>query len=320
MAEFSKAYFETEIREGFEVQSMMKRAWAGQIEVIEEIRKVCQRHNIKWFADYGTLLGAIRHKGFIPWDDDIDIGMKRDDLQNFIKYGKDELPEGYKILCMDLEPEYDSLIVRVVNSTSISNDAKRMEKYHGCPYVLGIDIFPLDYISRDKDECQFHLEVINIILGAIDAVTSSDITEQELDSYLVQVEQLTGVTIDRKVPVKLSLMRLAEKLCSIYGTDDADEVAGIWRLIWQENFHFPKEWFDDLIEVPFETVTIPVPKEYDRILKIKYGDNYMTPIKKITHDYPFYKTQEKIIQKMYKNNVKIIYICEDNSNGYKIFK
>ena len=299
MAEFSKAYFETEIREGFEVQSMMKRAWAGQIEVIEEIRKVCQRHNIKWFADYGTLLGAIRHKGFIPWDDDIDIGMKRDDLQNFIKYGKDELPEGYKILCMDLEPEYDSLIVRVVNSTSISNDAKRMEKYHGCPYVLGIDIFPLDYISRDKDECQFHLEVINIILGAIDAVTSSDITEQELDSYLVQVEQLTGVTIDRKVPVKLSLMRLAEKLCSIYGTDDADEVAGIWRLIWQENFHFPKEWFDDLIEVPFETVTIPVPKEYDRILKIKYGDNYMTPIK-ITHDYPFYKTQEKIIQEMYK--------------------
>ena len=279
MAEFSKAYFETEIREGFEVQSMMKRAWAGQIEVIEEIRKVCQRHNIKWFADYGTLLGAIRHKGFIPWDDDIDIGMKRDDLQNFIKYGKDELPEGYKILC---------------------NDAKRMEKYHGCPYVLGIDIFPLDYISRDKDECQFHLEVINIILGAIDAVTSSDITEQELDSYLVQVEQLTGVTIDRKVPVKLSLMRLAEKLCSIYGTDDADEVAGIWRLIWQENFHFPKEWFDDLIEVPFETVTIPVPKEYDRILKIKYGDNYMTPIKKITHDYPFYKTQEKIIQEMYK--------------------
>ena len=111
---------------------------------------------------------------------------------------------------------------------------------------------------------------------------------------------MTGVTIDRKVPVKLSLMRLAEKLCSIYGTDDADEVAGIWRLIWQENFHFPKEWFDDLIEVPFETVTIPVPKEYDRILKIKYGDNYMTPIKKITHDYPFYKTQEKIIQEMYK--------------------
>ena len=126
MAVFPDSYFETEIREGFEVQSMMKRAWAGQIEVMEEIRKVCERHNIKWFADYGTLLGAVRHKGFIPWDDDIDIGMKRDDLQNFIKYGKDELPEEYKILCMDLEPEYDSLIVRAVSYTHLSSEAWTM--------------------------------------------------------------------------------------------------------------------------------------------------------------------------------------------------
>ena len=101
MIKFPDSFFQKEVREGFEVASMMKRAWAGQLEVLQVIREICERHHIKWFVDYGTLLGAVRHKGFIPWDDDMDIGMMRDQLNLFIRYAKDELPEGYKLLCMD---------------------------------------------------------------------------------------------------------------------------------------------------------------------------------------------------------------------------
>ena len=60
MIDFPEDYFKTEIRDGFEVSSMMKRAWAGQMEVLQTIREICERHNISWFADYGTLLGAVR--------------------------------------------------------------------------------------------------------------------------------------------------------------------------------------------------------------------------------------------------------------------
>ena len=71
MVYFPDNYFEKEIRNGFEVSSMMKRAWAGQIEVLSVIREICERHNILWFADYGTLLGAVRHKalylGMMIW-------------------------------------------------------------------------------------------------------------------------------------------------------------------------------------------------------------------------------------------------------------
>ena len=68
----------------------------------------------------------------------------------------------------------------------------------------------------------------------------------------------------------------------------------------KNDFHFPKEWFSDLVEVPFETITIPIPREYDKILRLKIGDNYMTPIRQETHNYPFYKTQEKILEKKLK--------------------
>lgn len=296
MIDFPEDYFKTEIRDGFEVSSMMKRAWAGQMEVLQTIREICERHNILWFADYGTLLGAVRHKGFIPWDDDMDIGMTRDNLNEFIKYAKDELPDEYKLLCMDLEPEYDSIIVRVVNSTAVSMNKERLDKFHGCPYVLGIDIFPMDYLSRDEEERILQIQVIGIILGAVDVMSSEDADPVEVEDFLKNVENISGVNIDRTKPVKRELMALTEKLFCLYTRDEADEVTGLWRIVYEEGFHFPKEWFDDLIEVPFETITVPIPREYDKVLSLKVGKNYMTPIIQETHAYPFYKEQETILE------------------------
>ena len=73
--EFSHEYFDDEIREDFYVSGLMKRVWAANLEVMSDVAKVCEKHNIRWFADYGTLLGAVRHGGCIPWDDDLDVGM-----------------------------------------------------------------------------------------------------------------------------------------------------------------------------------------------------------------------------------------------------
>lgn len=78
--EFDYKWLDGEAREGFYVSSIMKRAWAAQIEMLQDIDEVCQQNNICYFADWGTLLGAVRHRGFIPWDDDLDICMLRKDF------------------------------------------------------------------------------------------------------------------------------------------------------------------------------------------------------------------------------------------------
>ena len=98
--DYPHKYFEDEVREGFYIMGELKRVWAAQLKALEEIDKVCKRHNLKWFADCGTLLGTIRHKGYIPWDDDLDICMLRDDYEKFRIYAKEELPEGYAVLTL----------------------------------------------------------------------------------------------------------------------------------------------------------------------------------------------------------------------------
>ena len=91
--EFPQNYFCAEVRDDFEIPAMMKRAWAAELEVLSVIADVCGRHHLQYFADYGTLLGAVRHKGFIPWDDDIDICMLREDYMELIRVLPDELPQ-----------------------------------------------------------------------------------------------------------------------------------------------------------------------------------------------------------------------------------
>ena len=91
--EFSIDFFLDEVREGFFIPAMMKRAWAAELEILVEIDRICDKYKLRYFIDYGNLLGAIRHKGFIPWDDDIDIMMMRKDYEIFAEVANAELPK-----------------------------------------------------------------------------------------------------------------------------------------------------------------------------------------------------------------------------------
>ena len=151
MLKFSKDFFKDEEREGFLVKSDMKRAWAMQMEILKNIEEVCDRHGINYFSFWGTMLGAVRHKGFVPWDDDMDIMMKREDYEMFVEVAPKELPEGFSLLSIYNEHEWDLATARVTNGFTLSFDEKYLKKHYLCPYVCGIDIFPYDYVPDDKE-------------------------------------------------------------------------------------------------------------------------------------------------------------------------
>ena len=97
MLEFREGFFEQEIRNGFYLDTTMKTVWASGIEVLQKIAEVCDRYGFTWYAAYGTLLGAVRHEGFVPWDDDFDIWLLREDYNKLMEVLPKELPEGYLV-------------------------------------------------------------------------------------------------------------------------------------------------------------------------------------------------------------------------------
>ena len=117
-----KSFFEDEVRDGFYVTSDMKHAWAAQLEVLKDVDELCRRYNIQYFAEWGTMLGAVRHHGFIPWDDDMDICMKRQDYNRFLRIAEKEMPDGYQLFNISSDKDNDNMLTRIINSREIRFD------------------------------------------------------------------------------------------------------------------------------------------------------------------------------------------------------
>ena len=92
MLHFEEDWFRDEEREGFLVTEEVKRGWAAQLVIVKEIEEVCKKYGLQYFTAWGTTLGAVRHHGFIPWDDDLDICMKRGDYMKFLSVWRKEFP------------------------------------------------------------------------------------------------------------------------------------------------------------------------------------------------------------------------------------
>lgn len=292
-------FLEDEIRDGFYIPTLGKRAWAAELIVLQEVDRICRKHHIKYFAGYGTLLGAIRHHGFIPWDDDMDIMMLRKDYEKFCRVAKEELPDGFEITTFRNHEDFWSFMARVVAFPRICFEEEHLEKYNGFPYIAGIDVFVLDYMYTDEQKERQRCSIAKYVLAVADELEKMDAKtlQVNLDKIKIVCElQFPGYSNLHEL--KVFLYQTVENLFAMTKEQEADNVVqmmpyGIDKI---ESAQFSKTYFTESVSIPFENVTVPVPIGYDVILKRIYGD-YMHSVRGFSrHDYPFFGTQRKQLQ------------------------
>lgn len=313
---FDNSYFEDEIRDGFYIPGMIKRSWAVQLMVLEKVDEVCKRHNIKWFADCGTLIGAVRHHGFIPWDDDLDICMLRDDYDRFNAVAKEELPKEYGILNQDTEKDYTNFLTRIVNHKVIDTSDSFLKNNCEFPYVAGIDIVPLEYLfNNEEQEEERRLRgkrLLDLTQDYLDG--KCELNKKEL---IEEVRRLSGYKIEEKVDFSAELHRALSTIFRECPSEGAKFVA--LNPFWTRNKtqKFDIAFFDDSILVPFENTYITVPAAYEKVLQIKYGNWEIAKREGGMHDYPFYSDQEAELAKHRGGKIPYKYYPEKNNDNAK---
>lgn len=304
MISLNDKFFEEEVRCGFTISSEMKRVWAAEMKILSYIIDVCKKYDIQYFADYGTLLGTIRHEGFIPWDDDIDISLKRADYMKLLSALKKENNPDYIVNSCYVNNDRRKVFTSVSNYTEVPLPDDIREKFYQCPYVVGIDIFVLDYVPRDEEMASMQRAMYTAVYDL--AHRLDEITENgQLEQYLCDVENMCNVSIVRDNTIRGQLWRLADNIAAMFNDEESDKLVCMSEYVSGfPNLIYDKEWFADSLTKKFEVIDIAVPREFDKVLTQGYG-NYME-MKRNTaaHEYPFFKGQKAFLEEMNKSIVK----------------
>lgn len=256
-------FYQEEVRDDYLVTVKYKKIWGIELQILSEIIRICEKNNIHYFVYGGTLLGAIRHRGFIPWDDDMDVGMLRQEYEKFLLCAERELKEGFCLQKSEMLGEiYEGFSrIRYTDSTGIIYRDRQKECNHG----IFVDIFPLDNMPDNEKKARIQKKKISILYGMIyyRAYYSQDSRHKFLGKIL---------SLFRKDGFWEKIILSLKKECMKYNDNNCERVAILSCDPYDEKCYWYRSDIEKTIDVPFESLTVQAPIGYDRCLKIGYGD------------------------------------------------
>lgn len=281
------------------VQDQRRKKWGGtalqyreyDTEILNRIKdvekqilckyiEICEKYHLRYFVAFGTLLGTVRHKGFIPWDDDIDVGMPREDYERFLQIAQKECGEEYFLQTVDTDPKYHLYFAKLrMNRTRfVENSLQKSGSITG----FYIDIFPYDEISDDEAEMEKQLNravrwgmILSIYKVKEPQIgqygPAKDFVMRSIWHILHGGMHLCGISAGMVwKKCNQAFMKKPEKGSSRMTTFAAD--AKKWII--------EKKEIEQLVDVPFENITVKIPCGYDAILTRCYGDYMKLPDEK----------------------------------------
>ena len=259
-----KSYFQEETKCGFVVTEARKKIWAIEIDLYLKLLKVCDKYGLRYWAEGGTLLGAVRHKGFIPWDDDFDVLMPREDYDKFIRL-KDEFEHPYFLQTPYTDPEscYSYAKIRNSNTTGLVN----LFKYQNINHGIWITVFPLDRWDEEGGE-ERYLQIRKLTTDCSTYMRMKNPNLSPKDKE--RVKAYHGDPIHDYEEIQ-RLASSCKNLQSKYVMNAVITLADYSRKLLKADD------FSSAIPLEFEGVSLMAPVGYKNLLKMWFGDYLKFP-------------------------------------------
>ena len=249
----------------------MKQLNASQIKkievsILEQFDKICRENNLRYSIAYGTMIGCIRHKGFIPWDDDVDVIMPREDYEKLLSmhYKNDN----YEIKAYQYSNDYYYPFAKMIDSNTLIKEKNRCEKEMG----IFIDIFPLDFIPKGFNFEQ--LEKITEKHGKKMLLLGLPKTNSDKNSIIKRIKINLFVSLIKLF--RKSLLKKGEKKFYNIDSSSSDLLMNQFFVVKKGKCHSINDW-NNIKRMKFEDIEVSILANYDTILRGIYGDYMQLP-------------------------------------------
>lgn len=241
----------------------LRKLQLRQLEILKDIDMLCKKHDIKYSLAWGTALGAVRHSGFIPWDDDIDICMKPIEYQKFLEISKTELPNKYFLQNFNTE-RYSNIFwtkIRENNTSSLPVDMVNYENHWG----ICVDVFPLMPLKKPKMSIKKR-----IYFKIMTSMVTKNIYEQS------NIKNLNNVIL-KFIPRNIQLFLFNYTFEKLYELKDYNFFTDFTNKTKINKFIFEQSIFSEIEFIEYEKLEFPIMKKYDKYLTICYNDYMKIP-------------------------------------------